>query len=141
VTTLTASGGVSYQWGSGEGLAQISVNDDLEHIVTVTDANGCTDVTSQIVTIHQKPIALIDGPDATCQGVPVDWTASGGDSYLWNTSAVTPTVSVNQPNMSVTVTNSFGCTAVATKSLTIHNNPIASISGDDAVCNGNNATF
>src|SRR5690606_14992861 len=113
----TASGGVSYQWSSGEGLAQISVNDDLEHIVTVTDANGCTDVTSHIVTINKKPIAVIDGPDETCQGVPVDWTASGGDSYLWNTSAITPTVSVNQASMSVTVTNSLGCSDVATKSL------------------------
>ena len=51
-TTLTASGGVSYQWSTGENTASISVSPTLptRYTVTVTNASGCQRVLSKWVT-------------------------------------------------------------------------------------------
>ncbi|MBK6364325.1 MAG: hypothetical protein IPF52_12855 [Saprospiraceae bacterium] len=67
--TFTASGGVNYEWSSTETIPTISVSDDVTRIVTVTDANGCTDTAEKTLIIHSDPIASISGSDEICTGV------------------------------------------------------------------------
>ncbi len=58
--TLTASGGIAYEWNTGSNANSITVSptSDATYVVTVTDANGCTDETS--VTIQVLPNNFID---------------------------------------------------------------------------------
>jgi hypothetical protein len=140
--TFTASGGVSYEWSSGFPGATITVSDNSPQVVTVTDASGCTATAEKSLIINPEPIASISGDDAVCTGGSATFTASGGVSYLWNsvTPGATIVVSDNTPQV-VLVTDANGCTATAEKTLTINPEPIASISGDDEICDGNTATF
>jgi len=51
--TLTASGGISYAWSTGATTAQITPNlsDTTHFAVTVTDALGCTAITTQTILV------------------------------------------------------------------------------------------
>ncbi|MBK8622710.1 MAG: hypothetical protein IPN79_13385 [Saprospiraceae bacterium] len=140
--TFTASGGVSYEWSSGLPGASITVSDNSPQVVTVTDANGCTDTAEKSLIINPEPNASISGDDAVCTGGSATFTASGGVSYLWNTGFPGAIITVSDNSQKVvTVTDANGCTATAEKTLTINPQPIASISGDDEICDGNTATF
>src|SRR5690606_8217157 len=110
--------------------------------VTVTDANGCTAEATKTLTINNTPTASISGDDSVCDGGSVTFTATGGTSYEWSTGDNTTSITVSDGTpVVVTVTDANGCTAEATKTLTINSTPTASISGDDSVCQGGSVTF
>ncbi|MFZ4523937.1 MAG: T9SS type A sorting domain-containing protein, partial [Bacteroidales bacterium] len=55
--TLTASGGVSYEWSTTATTAAINVGTSDTYTVTVTDGNGCRNTASQVVTVNPLPSA------------------------------------------------------------------------------------
>ncbi|MCK5923675.1 MAG: hypothetical protein KAG66_22265, partial [Methylococcales bacterium] len=87
-TTLTASGGGSYAWSTFDTTAAITVSPtaDLTYTLVVTDVNACQSSDSIVVTVHALPIAAISGDSVICAGDTANLLASGGGSYLWNTS-------------------------------------------------------
>jgi hypothetical protein len=63
-----------------------------------------------------KAIAKISASGATtfCKGGKVTLTANEGNSYLWSTGAITPSIVVNEAgNFTVTVVNSNGCSVTS----------------------------
>ncbi|MFZ1751177.1 MAG: T9SS type A sorting domain-containing protein [Saprospiraceae bacterium] len=144
--TLTASGGSMYHWSNGATTASIAVSPiaNTIYLVTVTDSNGCSASTSKSIILNASPNATITGSSAICVGSGVTLTAGGGTSYVWNTGATTTTISampVVTTTYAVTVTNAFGCTATASKTVSINSLPIITISGVDAICNGESTTL
>ncbi|MEY3420650.1 MAG: hypothetical protein RIR48_935 [Bacteroidota bacterium] len=84
--TLTASGGVSYEWASGESTASKIATSVGTYTVTVTSSQGCKNSSSVTVTENLTPPTVTtsnDGP-LTCAKTSVTLTASGGGSYLWS---------------------------------------------------------
>lgn len=109
----SASSFTVYQWSSGSIQPQITVNTPGSYGLTVTDSNGCIASTAQQVEEFPLPAYSISGLDYFCTGastaISVPGTFSG---YQWSGGQQTPGITVNSPgNYSVTVTNSFGCTA------------------------------
>jgi hypothetical protein len=78
-TTLTASGGTSYNWGGGNMNAMYTVSTAGPHTVIVTDANGCTDTESATLTIKPLPTlaSISSSSNSVCAGTSVSFTASG----------------------------------------------------------------
>ncbi|MEI6348500.1 MAG: T9SS type B sorting domain-containing protein [Bacteroidota bacterium] len=130
-TTLTASGGVGYNWSNGPIIATNTVSPlvSTTYTVTVTNQNGCTQTTSAFVTRNNNPvISVIDSTIETCtfgngslhlivttgiEPYHYNWSNGGGDSStISNLSAGTFTV---------TVTDNAGCTVV--QSIPISNSP------------------
>jgi hypothetical protein len=145
-TVLTASGGISYAWSTGENTQSITVQPEVTTFftVTVTDENNCTATASVEVTVFPLPIPSISGPDAVCLGNNAVLTASGGLSYLWSDGSVTNQISVSPSATTVyavTVTDVNGCTATASKLLLVHPLPVASISGENEICIGSDVTL
>lgn len=145
-TTLTASGGTTYLWNTGDGNAAISVSPpaDSTYSVLVTDANGCMASTSQTVTVNALPNASISGPSAICIGDSVTLMASGGGTYLWSTADTSSSISVNPGSTTsygVLVTDANSCTDVDTLVLTVNPLPTISISGDAVICEGDTANL
>ncbi len=108
--TLTASGGTSYSWNTSATTASITVN--TSGIYTVTATNTCGSDTQTIaVNVLPLPVAQITagGPTTFCSGGNVTLTASGGTTYLWNTSATTAAITVNTSGTyTVTASNTCG---------------------------------
>ncbi|WP_461076647.1 Ig-like domain-containing protein [Spirosoma flavus] len=115
--TLTASGGSTYRWNTGATTSSISANAAGIYSVTVTGANGCTSIaTAQVGQDTDLPSVNITPASATltCANPSATLTASGNGTYLWNTGATTPSISVSLAGTySVTLTGTNGCAAVA----------------------------
>ena len=111
---LTASGGDTYDWSTGETTAQITVTATDTYSVTVTDsASGASDSTSQTVTLSIAPsISFIE--------IPCGLIASGGNSYAWDTDDSTAFIIVTDTgSYTVTATiNATGCTSTETYTIT-----------------------
>ncbi len=120
--TLTASGGTSYSWSpTGNSTSTITVNptSTTTYSVTVTDANGCSAVTSSVVTVNPNPVLNIPAT-FVCPGTFTTLDAGNiGSTYQWSTGAITQSIDVTTPgNYTVTVTNAYGCTASQTVQVT-----------------------
>ncbi len=123
-TNLTASGGATYIWSTGATTSVINVAPltTTTYTVTVTNANGCTGSTAKVLTVNPKPVAVISGDLAICLGETTTLTASGGVTYLWNTSATTAAINVTpavNTTYTVTVTDANGCTGSTAATVTV----------------------
>lgn len=135
---LTASGGSQYSWSTGATTTAITVTAAGTYSVTVTDANGCTDVTSATVTVNPPPTALISGNTSFCAGFNTTLTASGGSQYTWSTGATTAAITIAAAGTySVTVTDGNGCSDIATANVTIDPSPMADYSFTTALMTAN----
>ena len=144
--TASASGGTSpysYNWSNS---ATTSTNTGLAggtYIVTITDANSCTDTASVTLTGPSAPSVSASGTDPTGCGT-TDGTAtasaSGGTSpysYNWSNSATTSTITgLSAGTYTVTITDANSCTANASVILTASSAPSVSTAGTDPTCNG-----
>ncbi|MFH1320281.1 MAG: CUB domain-containing protein [Bacteroidota bacterium] len=145
-TTLTASGGVSYIWNTSDNTSVITVSPIIttDYTVTVTDVDGCTDSATVTVTVYPLPTVSITGNTTICEGSLTALTATGGVSYLWSTGATTGTITVNPVSTTsydVTVTDGNGCTNTETVSVIVNPNPVATITGNTTICEGESTTL
>ncbi len=139
VTMTALPAGLSYQWeGGGTGQTKV-VSSTGSYSVTVTDANGCTAVTSTTVTDDfTPPMADAGSDDLICEGESKTLTASGGVSYLWS-DGVGSTASVSVSPVvttiyTVTVTAANGCQDTDDVTISVDPKPIVSITGSDTIC-------
>lgn len=144
---LTASGASTYTWNTSASTSTLAVSPTVNTSYTVTGENapGCGSSAVVSVTVSPNPAISIVGTNSICQGASATLSASGADSYTWNTTANTSTISVSptvttvytasgtfsatgcssQSNFSVSV---FVCTGIAEKELTgnitVYPNPV-----------------
>jgi len=136
---LTASGGVSYSWSTGDNTAVINVcpTTTTNYAVTVTDANGCSDSDNVIVTVMLAPTANA-GPDVSiCLNDCTDLTATGGVTYLWNTGETNAIINVcptSTETYTVTVTVGTGCSDSDDVTVTVMPVPTADAGSDVSIC-------
>jgi hypothetical protein len=138
---LTASGGSTYTWATGQTGAVLSnITASATYTVTVTNATGCSAVASQIVSVVPIPIPSIVATGATtfCEGGSVNLTAYGGSTYTWSNGATTPTTLITAAGTySVTVANG-ACTSTADKVISTLPTPSVNLSATPS--NGSNGT-
>ncbi len=144
--TLSATGGVSYSWSSGQNTGSITVSptQTTTYTVTASNSNGCTSTASKTVTVNPIPTIVVAGPNSICNGQNTTLTASGGNSYLWNDGSTTNSILVNPlvtSTYTVTGTNIYGCTSSSSKTITVNPSPTVSINGLNSICIGQNVTL
>jgi hypothetical protein len=137
-TTLTATGGVLYEWNTGNSSNSITISNAGIYTVTVTNQYGCT-ATATANTFHiPSPEIAIIGPASICSGN--ETTLSVPDvysSYLWNTGSTQSSITVSPTTAatySVTITNAENCSAVFSLQMGVRPSPTTSLS--DNVCQG-----
>jgi hypothetical protein len=148
-TTLTAFGGTSYIWNTGETTASITVSPILTTIYTVTATMSGGNITSDtvIVTVNKTVPIANAGMDVTvtCQNPSTTLTATGGGSYLWSNNATTANNSVNPivtTIYSVTVTGNNGCTVSDEVLVTVYKIiPTANAGSDITILTNSSATL
>ncbi len=140
---LTASGGISYIWSTGDTTASITVCpvDSTVYSVTTFGENGCFDSDTVEVFVYPLPVPEAGNDTSTCRGVPVILTASGGVSYQWSTGDTSQSIVVS-PNDTTTyfvsVFNEYDCSAEDSVTVNIIRSPDPTInSGNDTtICEG-----
>jgi hypothetical protein len=147
--TLTAFGGVSYVWNTGDTLnpTVVAPSTLTTYTVTGTDTNGC--VNTGTVTVY----ALLSGPvtataayAAVCSGSPDYLSASGASNYTWQPGNMSGSAVTVNPTATTTYTvtgsTSNGC--VKTDSITVNVNPlptVAASASSTSVCGGSPSTL
>jgi len=82
----STNGNYSYQWTPANLNSQniiVNPNATSNYIVHVTDANGCTNSDTVLVTVHPLP-NVNAGPDqSSCSGSTFLLSSTGASSYTW----------------------------------------------------------
>jgi hypothetical protein len=123
--TLTATGGVSYNWSTGGNTPSINVSptSNTNYIVTVTNTNGCS--AKDFVTVNVSsvfPVADAGSDITVCADSFATLTASGGSFYHWNTganTAITNVSPISSTVYTVSVTNGNGCSSTDNVMVTV----------------------
>jgi hypothetical protein len=140
---VTASGAVNYNWGPGITTSSHTVSPTITTVYSVTASNSaCTIVKTTTVTVNPGPTITVNNP-SVCAATPVTLSASGANSYSWNTGATSNTISVSSPVNTVYVvsgTNSLGCVSSSSSNINILTTPTLAVN-NITVCSGGTATL
>jgi gliding motility-associated-like protein len=162
--TSTPVAGSTWSWSFGNGTTSTQQNPSVTYSnagaynisLLVTASNGCTAIRTVPVNINPLPVPSFTSSALACQGSAITFnntsTAGVGSitSYSWNfgngqtSTAANPIITFpnagNYP-VSLTITNSAGCTATITQNLAVNPTPVASAGTPQAVCLGASATL
>jgi gliding motility-associated-like protein len=149
---LSASGASTYVWTPTSGLSCTSCYNPTaspasttSYIVTGTDAKGCVNTDTIIVTVKPLPVIIKSPDQSICQGKSVKIGASGAASYTWtpatglsctncDSTIASPT---NTTSYKVTGTGSNGCTDTAHVKVIVNPPPTITINHPDTtICGG-----
>jgi hypothetical protein len=145
--TLTASGGSTYLWSTGESTASItkSPTNTTTYTVTGTTSAGCSNITSVTVTVNPIPTISISESDASgssnndskvCIGGIATLTAIGGSTYSWSTSDLTASIIPSISSITtytVTGTSAAGCSNITSVIISVEALPSLSF-GSISLC-------
>lgn len=133
-TVLTASGGATYAWSNGATTPSVTVGAGT-YTVTATSAAGC--IASKSITVTTSVVtATITGNATVCGTATTGLLAGGGGTYKWSNGATTNWISVGAGTYTVTATNSLGCSATQSTTITSNPVPVVAIAGATSVCTG-----
>jgi gliding motility-associated-like protein len=151
---LTGTGGTTYTWtGPGSfssnsatpSIPSASASASGNYILTVTDANGCTNTANTIVVVNALPTIAVTNP-TTCVNTTINLTANGGVTYAWTgpggftSAAQNPNITGAQLTMTgvyvVTVTDANGCINTANANVSVLPLPNPNITSNSPVCAG-----
>lgn len=150
-TQLNASGGTNYSWTPSATLSNASIANPVAtpltntvYTVTVSDQLGCESEDSVLVTVNPLPVADAGAGGTVCNGVAVQLSASGGDTYSWSPSAGLSDPNIFNPEALpsspteyvVTVTDANLCSATDTVFVDVFT---VDAVGDTIICIGDQA--
>ncbi len=138
--TLTASGGSTYLWSTGETTQSITVSPSETTIYSVeVFENNCSSSDEVLVTVSELPI-INAGEDVTINlGESTTLTASGGDTYLWDTDETSESITVSPIETTTYTVTGFvaDCEASDTVTVTVVDNSVVADAGEDvSICEG-----
>ena len=149
---ITVSGGTaaySYSWDNSQTSEDLTSLAAGTYILTVTDANGCTETSTEVLTEGTVIVPVLTPSDPLCNGSSdgsIASSVSGGSgsyTYAWDDGASQTTAtasSLSAGTYNLIATDANGCTGTAASTLT---NPAAlsvTATSSDASCGQNNGS-
>lgn len=138
--TLSGTGASTYTWNNGvtNGTAFTPAVGSITYTVTGTSAASCINTDQVVVNVNPNPSPIINGPTNYCIGNPALLSTSiPFTSYNWSTAVTTSTASVTIANnpITVTVTNSFGCSSIS-PAFIVNENSVITSNSTQTICQG-----
>ena len=157
-TTLTASGGITYEWFPATGLScptcpspHASPLTTTTYTVVGVNSHGCNDTFTVTVTVNSLPIADVSASvSVVCPGSSSILTATGGLSYSWTPSAtlssgggaVVSASPITATTYTVTATDINGCSNTDTITIGVYTPPTVTITTPvSSICPGTNTVL
>ncbi|MEI7802802.1 MAG: gliding motility-associated C-terminal domain-containing protein, partial [Bacteroidota bacterium] len=133
--------GSAFLWSTGATTQTISVNTSGTFWVNVS--NGNCQASDTIVISIQNAFAVNLGNDTLiCNGQAVTLDAGNpGQTYLWNTGAVSQTLTVNSSGTFWVAVGNGNCTVSDTIAITIASAGSLNLGNDTTICNGQTVTL
>jgi gliding motility-associated-like protein len=132
----------SYLWSDMSDGSDLTVTSEGLYGLTVTDSNGC-EASDEINVVEQEELnPVISGDLFYCEGGSTSLdVGSSYATYAWSTSDDTQTAEVLMPGeVTVFVTDAFGCSGQASAEVVENPNPVFAIDGEDYFCSGDTAS-
>jgi hypothetical protein len=110
---LTGTGGNTYVWNSNINGSTITATQAGTYVVTAYAANGCSDAAEVVVNVNEVPSGsfILDGNTVLCPGESLVISAQPNNTYTWNNTATTQSITVTTPGTySAVLTGLNGCT-------------------------------
>ena len=132
------SGFNSYQWSNGSSSSSTVLNSSGNHVVTITDLNGCASVDSMDLQSFAFPSSLLPGDTILCDGVILSPIVEAGYlQYAWSKGDSGSIVSIDQEgDYSLTVIDTMGCSYSDTMNVQYRALPNPSTPTQVSICNG-----
>lgn len=144
-STLVASGSTTYTWNTGSTSSSITVSPSVTTVYTVSsNSGGCVGAAQHTITTSPSPTITVSGSTLVCNSSTNVLSASGANTYSWNTGATTASITITPSvNTTYTVTGvgSNGCSTKKTTLVTVSPIPNINIAGPGTICSGNSATL
>jgi gliding motility-associated-like protein len=141
---LNGSGAVSYVWDNGVvNNTAFYPTSTLTYHVIGTNANGCSNSDSVIVTVNSLPTVFAGNDTLLCDQSTYTLSGSGATTYTWNngvTNGVPFTVTANS-TYTVQGIDGNGCQNSDQVTLTTKPLPTVNAGSDKAVCFGDSLFF
>ncbi len=146
VTATGGDGNYSFDWNTPSGPLSgslITGFDEGLYTITVSDGNGCEEISELVVEMNPTPFVVIDDPGPICEdvflltliGTPSGGTWAGPDISI--TGDLFPSVmGPGQYNYTYTYTDNFGCTGAESYDLVIVPGPSAIAFNTGPYCEG-----
>ncbi len=138
--TLSASGTGTFEWLPGNltgSSVTVSPTVTTTFSCTITDANGCTNLTTTSVTVNTLPNVTATGA-TVCAGDSTSLNATGASSYLWQPGNLTGSSVLVTPSSTttytVTGTDVNGCSSTAQATITVNPLPQVSLASQGSHC-------
>ncbi|HRD51371.1 MAG TPA: gliding motility-associated C-terminal domain-containing protein [Flavobacteriales bacterium] len=144
LTSYFNTNGLAANWTLGGAAVAnpAAVNAAGTYILTVADANGCSDGASVVVTLSANPVLGPDQQVTACDGTTVDLTtlyATGANATSWTTNGVAvPNANAVASGgaYTITVTNAANCSATAVVTVSFNPSPALGADVSAAICEG-----
>jgi len=143
--------GQSYNWSPAIGLNDANsanptgvLQSSTSYILTITNADGCSDTDNVAVTVNSLPTANAGADQSICSNETIQFLASGGSTYEWipttglsNAFINNPIVNVNSStDYTVIVTDANGCSNSDELSVNVTNAADVDLGADVTLCEG-----
>jgi hypothetical protein len=151
IDLIALSGDVSYKWSNGilSGTNKVKPNVNTIYRVTVTSAEGCTNVAQKEVKVITLPIIKISTDTTSiCEGDVLDLVASGARYYNWHfnnsSDSIIHIIGDSTRTYTVTGIDSVGCSSTISKRIVVNKKPVSTITSNPntpTICSGTNLTL
>lgn len=144
---LTATGGDTFLWSTGETTASIIVNPNETTTYNVKTSNlGCDIISEDNVVVTVLPLPNLNaGNDVDiCRGSEIILTATGADNFQWSTGETTASITVSPDETTIyTVTSDNGNCSITDEVIVNVSNDIPQVtaSNDVEICQGESVTL
>jgi hypothetical protein len=143
VTASAAGNSTNYIWSDGFVGNPHTFSNTATTIYTVTGTytNTCFSQQTYTLNVYASPSITISGNSLSCLNSQQSYTASGADTYTWNTSSTAPVITMTTTGsntLTVAGTNTTtGCSS-STQTFTVgaYPQPSLTITGNNYVCSG-----
>ena len=150
--TLSANFGSGITWSDGSTGSSIVVSQSGVYTATYTDANGCTSVVSNSISVTElslpaQPTISYIGSNTICQGSSLVLTSSSPSGNIWSTGETTQSITVSSGGVyNVSVTNANNCTSPVSSNVVVFvsatpNTPTVSTNGSTSLCPGDDVVL